>query len=44
MECPDDVSVTNMNLKNFYPDEGLFDMQFEQLLECNTKYFRKGLL
>jgi signal transduction histidine kinase len=39
MECLDEVSITNMNLKSFYPEEGFFEMQYDQLLECNTKNF-----
>ena len=39
LECPDDASVINMNLKSFYPVEVLFDIQFEQLLECQSKTF-----
>jgi signal transduction histidine kinase len=39
MECHDDVSITKMNLKYFYPDEELFEMHFRQLLKCNTLTF-----
>jgi signal transduction histidine kinase len=44
MECPEDISVLNMNLKSFYPVEVLFDIQFEQLLECNSKTFGRVFL
>ena len=39
MECHDEVSITNMSLRSFYPEEGFFEMQYDQLLECNTKTF-----
>ena len=39
MESPDGASVINMNLKSFYLVEVLFDIQFEQLLECQSKTF-----
>ena len=39
LECQDEVLVKNMNLKNFYSDEGFFELQYKQLLECNTKTF-----
>jgi signal transduction histidine kinase/PAS domain-containing protein/CheY-like chemotaxis protein len=39
IECNDEVSITNLNLKSFYPECGLFEVQVDQLLECNTKSF-----
>ena len=39
MECHDESSILNVNLKCFYQEEGLFDMQFDQLIESNTKSF-----
>jgi signal transduction histidine kinase len=39
MECHDEISITTMNLKNFYPDEWLFEIQYDQLLECLNKSF-----
>jgi signal transduction histidine kinase/PAS domain-containing protein len=44
LECKDEVSVNHMNLKNFYSEEGLFELQFNQLLECNTKTFGRIIL
>ena len=31
--------VPDLNMKNFYPDERYFDMQFNNLLECQSKSF-----
>lgn len=39
MGCMDEGIITEMNLKNFYPEEGLFEMQVDQLIENNTKSF-----
>ncbi|TAL59815.1 MAG: PAS domain-containing protein [Bacteroidetes bacterium] len=39
LDCDDEVTLTNMNLKNFYPADGLLESQIDQLLECNTKIF-----
>jgi PAS domain S-box-containing protein len=39
MDCQDDVSITSMNLKHFYEEEGLFEMQFDQLIDCKMKTF-----
>jgi PAS domain S-box-containing protein len=44
MECPDEVTVLNMNLKSFYPVDILFDIQVEQLLETHTKIFGRCFL
>jgi len=37
MDCNDEFSITNSNLKSFYPEEGLFEMHLQQLIDCNTK-------
>jgi two-component system cell cycle sensor histidine kinase/response regulator CckA len=37
--CHDELSVTNINLKNFYIDGELFDVQLDQLKESHTKNF-----
>lgn len=39
LDCNDEVSLTNMNLKSFYAVDGLLESQIDQLLECNTKTF-----
>jgi signal transduction histidine kinase/CheY-like chemotaxis protein len=39
MECHDGVSITEMNIKSFYPEEDIFGIQFDQLLEYKTKSF-----
>src|SRR5450759_5860928 len=39
MECHDESSIVNVNLKCFYQEEGLFDMQMDQLIDNNTKSF-----
>ena len=39
MECHDETSMVNVNLKCFYQEEGLFDMQMDQLIDNNTKSF-----
>lgn len=44
LECPEDYSVINANLKSFYPVEVLFDIQVEQLLELHTKTFGRVFL
>ena len=36
--------VPDLNIKNFYPNERLFDMQFNILLECQSKSFGRILL
>ncbi len=38
-DCHDEMSVTNMNLKNFYQQEDLFDLQIDQLFDSHTKNF-----
>ena len=44
MECADEVSITKLNLKSFYAEDGLFEMQYDQLLACNTKSFGNVVL
>jgi PAS domain S-box-containing protein len=39
MECKDKLNIVNVNLKSFYPDEGLFEMHLEQLIYSNSKTF-----
>lgn len=41
MDCVDEDQITRMNLKSFYPEQELFEMQLEQLLDCHTKSFGK---
>jgi len=38
-DCHDDMLVNSMNLKSFYLEEELFDLQIEQLTESHTKNF-----
>ena len=38
-DCHDEKVISKLNLKNFYPEEDLFDMQIDQLLENHTKNF-----
>ena len=44
MELPAEDRAADLNLKNFYPDAGFFDMQFSNLLECHSKSFGRILL
>ncbi len=44
MECHDEISITRMNIRNFYVEEGLFDLQLDQLIDCNTKNFGRVYL
>jgi two-component system, cell cycle sensor histidine kinase and response regulator CckA len=44
MECSDDDYFLNMNLKNFYPSEYLFDIQVVQLIEHQSCNFGKLFL
>ncbi len=39
LDCSEGVSINSMNLKDFYPADGLFETQLDQLLECSTKTF-----
>jgi signal transduction histidine kinase/CheY-like chemotaxis protein len=43
-DCHDDLSITTMNLKNFYLEEDLFDIQVEQLTDSHTKNFGRVYL
>ncbi|HEX7494006.1 MAG TPA: ATP-binding protein [Bacteroidales bacterium] len=38
-ECHDEISINTMNLKSFYLDEDLFDLQIVQLVDCHTMNF-----
>ena len=38
-ECHDEISINTMNLKSFYLDEDLFDLQIVQLADCHTMNF-----
>ncbi len=38
-DCHDEMSVTNMNLKNFYQQEDLFELQIDQLFDSHSKNF-----
>jgi signal transduction histidine kinase len=44
LDCHDEVAITNKNIKAFYPADGLFEMQFSQLIDNNTKSFGLVLL
>jgi len=44
LDCLDEVSITNVNIKAFYPADGIFELQFEQLLENKTRSFGMVLL
>jgi two-component system, cell cycle sensor histidine kinase and response regulator CckA len=44
MDCSEEPASKNQNLKSFYQEEGLFEMQFDQLLESNTKSFGRVTL
>jgi PAS domain S-box-containing protein len=37
MDCLDEISVTKTNLKSFYPDDSLFELHVEQLIDCHSK-------
>jgi len=39
MDYSDEIIVSNLNMKSFYHEDGLFEMQVEQLLTYNTKVF-----
>jgi PAS domain S-box-containing protein len=39
MECYDDKSITNQNIKDFYHDKRFFDVQYDQLIKYHTKNF-----
>jgi signal transduction histidine kinase len=38
-DCHDELSVTTMNLKSFYIEDDLFDLQIDQLVSNHTKNF-----
>jgi signal transduction histidine kinase len=38
-DCSDEVSLTRLNLRSFYHDENLFDLQVAQLTGSHTKNF-----
>ncbi len=38
-DCKDEQSITEMNLKNFYLDAELFELQMDQLTESHTRNF-----
>ncbi len=44
MECPDALTDMELNIKNFYPVEVLFEIQVEQLLESRSKTFGRVFL
>jgi two-component system, cell cycle sensor histidine kinase and response regulator CckA len=39
MECHDEITINDMNLKNFYLEEDLFDLHIDQLSDFHTKNF-----
>lgn len=39
MDCVDESVIRRMNFKSFYPDEGLFEIQIEQLIGCSSMSF-----
>lgn len=39
MEYQNDIADSHQNLKDFYIDESIFEMQVEQLSKCNTNTF-----
>lgn len=39
MECYDDKSITNLNIKDFYHDKRFFEVQYDQLIKYHTKNF-----
>ena len=43
-ECYDELSITHVNLKSFYLDEELFELQIEQLSTEHTKNFGRVYL
>ncbi len=44
VDCHGGMSLTNMNLKNFYLEEELFDSQLAQLADSHTKNFGRVYL
>ena len=43
-DCHDNVSIKNMNLKNFYIEEDLFELQLDQFADNHTKNFGRVYL
>ncbi|MGD0754719.1 MAG: ATP-binding protein [Bacteroidales bacterium] len=43
-DCSNETSITKMNLKNFYLEEDLFELQIDQLAESHTKNFGRVYL
>jgi two-component system, cell cycle sensor histidine kinase and response regulator CckA len=43
-DCSDEMSVTNMNLKNFYLEKDLFEVQIDQLTDTHSKNFGRVYL
>lgn len=39
MDCPDENEIKKLNLNTFFPDEDMFRLHMEQLLENNIKSF-----
>jgi signal transduction histidine kinase/CheY-like chemotaxis protein len=44
MECDKDISVEDVNLKSFYQEEDFFTLQYDQLLDSNSKSFGRVTL
>jgi PAS domain S-box-containing protein len=38
-EFHDEISLTNLNLKSFFMEEDLFELEIDQLIDCHTKNF-----
>ena len=43
-DCHDKLSITKMNLRSFYQEEELFDLQIDQLTDSHTKNFGRVYL
>ena len=43
-DCHDELSITKMNLRSFYQEEELFDLQIDQLADSHTKNFGRVYL
>jgi len=39
MECHDEITINDMNLRSFYVQEQLFDIQIDQLKDCHSMNF-----
>lgn len=44
LACPEELQLAEMNLKNFYPVEVLFDIHVEQLLDLQSRTFGRVFL